>query len=65
MRAWQEAQIFCSAWILRISRRGRYFLAPFAEASSGGTLAQFLEQIALVADQDTIRDGEGAVRLMQ
>ena len=36
----------------------------FHEASDGGTLAQFLEQTALVADQDTIEDGEGAVRLM-
>ena len=25
---------------------------------------QFLEQVALVADPDTIRDGEGTVRLM-
>jgi len=36
----------------------------FHEAADGGTLVQFLEQIALVADQDAIRDGEGAVRLM-
>jgi DNA helicase-2/ATP-dependent DNA helicase PcrA len=36
----------------------------FHEASDGGTLQQFLEQTALVADQDTIQDGEGAVRLM-
>jgi len=36
----------------------------FHEASDGGTLGQFLEQTALVADQDTIQDGEGAVRLM-
>ena len=36
----------------------------FDEASSGGTLGQYLEQTALVADQDTIQDGEGAVRLM-
>jgi DNA helicase-2/ATP-dependent DNA helicase PcrA len=36
----------------------------FHEASGGGTLQQFLEQTALVADQDTIQDGEGAVRLM-
>jgi DNA helicase-2/ATP-dependent DNA helicase PcrA len=36
----------------------------FHEASSGGTLGQFLEQTALVADQDTIQDGDGAVRLM-
>jgi DNA helicase-2/ATP-dependent DNA helicase PcrA len=36
----------------------------FHEASDGGTLMQYLEQTALVADQDTIEDGEGAVRLM-
>lgn len=36
----------------------------FHEASSGGSLGQYLEQTALVADQDTIQDGEGAVRLM-
>jgi len=36
----------------------------FHEASGGGTLAQFLEQTALVADQDALADGEGAVRLM-
>jgi len=36
----------------------------FHEASSGGTLNQYLEQTALVADQDTIEDGDGAVRLM-
>ncbi len=36
----------------------------FHEASDGGNLGQFLEQTALVADQDTIQDGEGAVRLM-
>ncbi len=36
----------------------------FDEASDGGTLLQFLEQIALVADPDTIPDGEGVVRLM-
>lgn len=36
----------------------------FAEASDGGTLNQFLEQMALVADQDVLQDGEGAVRLM-
>jgi DNA helicase II / ATP-dependent DNA helicase PcrA len=38
--------------------------ADFHEATGGGTLAQFLEQTALVADADTIRDGEGQVRLM-
>ena len=36
----------------------------FHEQTDGGSLAQFLEQVALVADPDTIRDGEGAVRLM-
>ncbi len=36
----------------------------FHEASDGGGLAQFLEQTALVADADTIRDDEGLVRLM-
>ena len=36
----------------------------FVEASGGGTLPQYLEQTALVADQDTLQDGEGAVRLM-
>jgi DNA helicase II / ATP-dependent DNA helicase PcrA len=36
----------------------------FQEAADGGTLSQFLEQVALVSDQDTIEDGEGAVRLM-
>ncbi|MFN2370877.1 MAG: ATP-dependent helicase [Candidatus Krumholzibacteriia bacterium] len=36
----------------------------FHEQSGGGTLDQFLEQVALVADPDTIKDGEGAVRLM-
>jgi len=36
----------------------------FHEASDGGTLAQFLEQTALVADADTIADDEGVVRLM-
>ncbi len=38
--------------------------ADFHEATGGGTLAQFLEQTALVSDPDTIRDGEGQVRLM-
>ena len=36
----------------------------FDESTPGGTLAQFLEQVALVADPDTIVDGEGVVRLM-
>jgi DNA helicase-2/ATP-dependent DNA helicase PcrA len=36
----------------------------FHEASDGGDLAQFLEQTALVADADTIRDEAGVVRLM-
>ncbi|MBU8871567.1 MAG: UvrD-helicase domain-containing protein [Gemmatimonadales bacterium] len=36
----------------------------FHESSGGGTLAQFLEQVALISDPDTIRDEEGNVRLM-
>ena len=36
----------------------------FHEASGGGRLAQFLEQVALISDQDALTDGEGAVRLM-
>ena len=36
----------------------------FHESSGGGTLAQFLEQVALVSDPDTIRDDEGTIRLM-
>jgi DNA helicase-2/ATP-dependent DNA helicase PcrA len=36
----------------------------FHEQSDGGTLAQFLEQTALVADADTIVDDDGVVRLM-
>ena len=36
----------------------------FHEQSDGGTLAQFLEQTALVADADTARDDQGVVRLM-
>lgn len=36
----------------------------FDESSGGGTLDQFLEQVALVSDPDTIVDGEGSVRLM-
>ena len=38
--------------------------AAFHESSAGGSLDQFLEQIALVSDPDTIKDGQGAVRLM-
>ncbi len=38
--------------------------ASFDENSGGGTLDQFLEQVALVSDPDTIRDDEGVVRLM-
>jgi len=38
--------------------------AGFHESSGGGTLDQFLETVALVSDPDTIRDGEGVVRLM-
>ena len=38
--------------------------ADFDEATGGGTLAQFLEQVALVSDPDTIADGQGVVRLM-
>jgi len=36
----------------------------FHESSGGGTLDQFLEQVALVSDPDTIKDEEGVVRLM-
>ncbi|MCP4293368.1 MAG: UvrD-helicase domain-containing protein [bacterium] len=36
----------------------------FDEASAGGTLVQFLEQVALVADPDKISTEEGVVRLM-
>jgi DNA helicase-2/ATP-dependent DNA helicase PcrA len=36
----------------------------FHEATVGGRLAQFLEQVALISDQDALTDGEGAVRLM-
>ncbi len=36
----------------------------FHEQSDGGTVAQFLEQTALVADADTIPDDQGVVRLM-
>jgi DNA helicase-2/ATP-dependent DNA helicase PcrA len=38
--------------------------ASFQESSAGGTLDQFLEQVALVSDPDTIQDDEGVVRLM-
>jgi len=38
--------------------------ASFHEASAGGSLVQFLEQVALVSDPDTIQDDEGVVRLM-
>ena len=38
--------------------------ASFHESSGGGTLDQFLEQVALVSDPDTIQDEEGVVRLM-
>ena len=36
----------------------------FDESSAGGTLEQFLEQVALVADPDKIKTDEGVVRLM-
>ncbi len=36
----------------------------FHEQSGGGTVEQYLEQVALVADPDSIQDGEGTVRLM-
>jgi DNA helicase-2/ATP-dependent DNA helicase PcrA len=36
----------------------------FHESSGGGSLDQFLEQVALVSDPDTIQDDEGVVRLM-
>jgi len=36
----------------------------FDEQSAGGTLEQFLEQVALVADPDKIKTDEGVVRLM-
>jgi DNA helicase-2/ATP-dependent DNA helicase PcrA len=38
--------------------------AGFHESSGGGTLDQFLEQVALVSDPDKIADGDGFVRLM-
>ncbi len=36
----------------------------FDESSVGGTLDQFLEQVALVSDPDKISEGEGTIRLM-
>lgn len=36
----------------------------FDEQSDGGSLGQYLEQVALVADADTIGDEQGVVRLM-
>ncbi len=36
----------------------------FDESSAGGTLEQFLEQVALVSDPDKIQTDEGVVRLM-
>jgi len=36
----------------------------FHEASDGGNLAQYLEQVALIADADTIGDEDGVVRMM-
>jgi DNA helicase II / ATP-dependent DNA helicase PcrA len=36
----------------------------FDESSDGGSLDQFLEQVALVSDPDKITEGEGTVRLM-
>jgi ATP-dependent DNA helicase UvrD/PcrA len=36
----------------------------FDESSIGGTLEQFLEQVALVSDPDKIKSDEGVVRLM-
>jgi ATP-dependent DNA helicase UvrD/PcrA len=36
----------------------------FDESADNGTLAQFLEQTALVADADTINDDQGVVKLM-
>jgi DNA helicase-2/ATP-dependent DNA helicase PcrA len=38
--------------------------ASFHESGGGGTVEQFLEQVALVADPDTIQDDQGVVRLM-
>jgi DNA helicase-2/ATP-dependent DNA helicase PcrA len=38
--------------------------AGFSEASEGGGLAAFLEQVALLSDQDALDGEEGAVRLM-
>ena len=38
--------------------------SAFHESTGGGTLVQFLEQVALVSDPDTIQDDQGNVRLM-
>lgn len=38
--------------------------ASFEESSAGGSLDQFLEQVALVSDPDKIEEDEGVVRLM-
>lgn len=38
--------------------------AGFDETNDSGSLVQFLEQVALVSDPDTIADDEGVVRLM-
>jgi len=38
--------------------------ATFHDRTGGGTLDQFLEQVALVSDPDTITEEEGLVRLM-
>ncbi len=38
--------------------------AAFHEQTEGARLTEFLAQVALVSDPDTIIDGEGAVRLM-
>ncbi len=38
--------------------------AAFDDSTPGGSLDQFLEQVALVSDPDTIQDDEGVVRLM-
>jgi len=39
-------------------------LHSFVEGAPDAGLAEFLEQVALVSDPDTIADGDGAVRLM-
>ena len=38
--------------------------AAFDEATDGGSLALFLEQVALVSDVDGLDEGEGCIRLM-